>query len=585
MDSDVIERILSGTTSKDKEYDAKTVASKARTKDSVEKPPNTTTLTTTYFAYLRDLFGAVSSPWWKARISKWLWTIQDYYHFINKTFNAFYQIVFMDWYLIVFNPISSFFGITSFFAVQFAAFAVVVGLGFLRLFGVIGVLNHIRKKYGGGRSLVNMGDPTLFDRYDGIVEKAKHIFTKGSDFPDSLNDGHPDREGNFGSRVRYFNIDVAKTLLLFSAAMYERDDDKITKAILLRESDPEEAQKLEEEAEEDIVCIAKRWGLEFDGISDLNTYGGSYCGLWWDNDSNWIVVAFKGTTPLSGAEWLKDATISKTNGNAFLFGSVHEGFYDGLFPDSQNHVSYSPYGNIVQTVVKMANILKNRRRGVVNVYVTGHSLGSATAATFYARAVKSPDDFGPDVKIRNAYLYGTPRVGDVDFCAGFYSTINMPFGNKQKLFRIVNSWDAVCHLPLGKGDDPERRDYLHKLSIFNYGHIGDEVLITGRAAPRFVGNSFAPGAEIRVVQDSTVYGNNHTSNGKHREDGEESPKKPYPPATIGNGWLAFNPILLAENFIPAPIIDHAPSRYMRNLEKLEPTYTGKQHKGSGKYIG
>lgn len=52
----------------------------------------------------------------------------------------------------------------------------------------------------------------------------------------------------------------------------------------------------------------------------------------------------KGTTPLSGAEWLKDATLTKTNAKAFLFGQSHQGFYDMLFPDSSAYVAYSPYG-------------------------------------------------------------------------------------------------------------------------------------------------------------------------------------------------------------------------------------------------
>jgi hypothetical protein len=42
-----------------------------------------------------------------------------------------------------------------------------------------------------------------------------------------------------------------------------------------------------------IQMQAEQWGLRFAPISNLNTLGGSYCGLYWDPASTWIVLAFK----------------------------------------------------------------------------------------------------------------------------------------------------------------------------------------------------------------------------------------------------------------------------------------------------
>jgi len=279
---------------------------------------------------------------------------------------------------------------------------------------------------------------------------------------------------------------------------------------------------------------------------------------------------------------LKDLTLTKTNGNAFLYGDVHQGFYDMLFPDYSTHVTHSPYGSILQTVRSVAKELYTSTRKTVNVYVTGHSLGSAIATVFYARAVKSPEDFGPNIKLCNAYLYGTPRIGDVDFCAGYYSAVNKPFGNTQMLYRVVNNVDIVCRVPLGVGDDIASRDYLLKKSIFNYGHVGEEVLITGAEKPLFTGNSFAPGTEVRIVQDDNHYGLDH-ENGNNHPPHRQSPNEPvdFSLKNLSSFSLSNikkwnqkihsdNPFTIIEWFLPALIGDHAPSSYMHSLEKLKP---------------
>ena len=41
--------------------------------------------------------------------------------------------------------------------------------------------------------------------------------------------------------------------------------------------------------------FTRRMEIEFEPVSELTSMSSAYCALFWDVNSNWIVVAFKGT--------------------------------------------------------------------------------------------------------------------------------------------------------------------------------------------------------------------------------------------------------------------------------------------------
>jgi hypothetical protein len=46
----------------------------------------------------------------------------------------------------------------------------------------------------------------------------------------------------------------------------------------------------------DVIYKAmQRWGFEYEPVSELDSDGSAYTAAFWDKDSNWVVVAFKGT--------------------------------------------------------------------------------------------------------------------------------------------------------------------------------------------------------------------------------------------------------------------------------------------------
>jgi len=92
----------------------------------------------------------------------------------------------------------------------------------------------------------------------------------------------------------------------------------------------------------------------------------------------------------------------------------------------------------------------------INVWITGHSLGAATATLAYARLLFCPHDLTDKrVKLRGAYTFGSPRVGNAVFRAlvdGKGAT------EKVKNYRVVNANDAVTTIPF---PDPSDETYVH----------------------------------------------------------------------------------------------------------------------------
>lgn len=44
-----------------------------------------------------------------------------------------------------------------------------------------------------------------------------------------------------------------------------------------------------------IYNAMKKWGVEYEPLSELDSDDSAYCAAFWDKDSNWVAVSFKGT--------------------------------------------------------------------------------------------------------------------------------------------------------------------------------------------------------------------------------------------------------------------------------------------------
>ena len=105
-----------------------------------------------------------------------------------------------------------------------------------------------------------------------------------------------------------------------------------------------------ENTQEETICeiAASNLGLQYTPISELNTIGSAFCALFWDPRSNFIIVAFKGTTPTDFMEWRTNFTFNMSEANQWL-----RGFGRGEL----DHISvklYAEYSNPKCTTVSCA---------------------------------------------------------------------------------------------------------------------------------------------------------------------------------------------------------------------------------------
>lgn len=158
--------------------------------------------------------------------------------------------------------------------------------------------------------------------------------------------------------------------------------------------------------------------IQHDSVTDM------YAVVGVNHDHSEIVVAFRGTNPLSLANWITDLYYFPT---ADPFDGI-----DGAFVHSGFLAAYK---NVKPNVLAtLQSLIAQYPTYTVNI--AGHSLGGATA-------ILATMDFIHNHNITNvkAYTYGAPRVGNPTFANAFTSTV--PFH-----WRITHADDPVPHLPL-----------------------------------------------------------------------------------------------------------------------------------------
>ncbi|KAG0075768.1 hypothetical protein BGZ92_002745 [Podila epicladia] len=162
-----------------------------------------------------------------------------------------------------------------------------------------------------------------------------------------------------------FSYHIANLLLIMSSMAYERDEKLVAEAsnILMNvqnQAEREKAAKLLEESEQAIdEKSTSQFGMRFAGIN----------------------------------EYLIDVTIQRVDASEFLYGEVHKGFYESLFPDPKPTDHYetdtydrtNPFNTIMETIFETAQRAKAKTGKPVNLWITGHSLGGALAAMVMAR--------------------------------------------------------------------------------------------------------------------------------------------------------------------------------------------------------
>ncbi|KIM23393.1 hypothetical protein M408DRAFT_263942 [Serendipita vermifera MAFF 305830] len=239
-----------------------------------------------------------------------------------------------------------------------------------------------------------------------------------------------------------------------------------------------------------IYTAMKKWGFEYEPVSELDSASSAYSAMYWDKMSNWVVIAFKGTSPPEFDEWLVDFDYTRVPIGDYIpgYGCVHHGFKNRLFPDEPT-LNRTPYETIVLALKTVSSDLLSRTpTGVINVYFTGHSLGSGIATLAYARAMQNLDGLDPRVKICDAYMFSSPVASDMDTAKLFNQQIvSGPYGPRTT-WRILNHHDAVATFFPAMGDDPR---YAYPDSLFAFAHLGTEVKMRRKPTQSIAENNYA----------------------------------------------------------------------------------------------
>nr|GMD83263.1 phospholipase A1-II 4-like [Ipomoea batatas] len=156
-----------------------------------------------------------------------------------------------------------------------------------------------------------------------------------------------------------------------------------------------------------------------------------------------FVVVWRGTVqPL---EWIDDAIFLFVNA-PLIFGQnsdplVHEGWYYMYTTTTNKDDGKSPRDEIREEVTRLVELHKDEE---VSITVVGHSLGASmatlNAVDLAANPIKKNND-NKDIVPVTAFLYASPKVGDLNFKKAFSNQKNL------QALRISDVNDKVPTLP------------------------------------------------------------------------------------------------------------------------------------------
>ncbi len=163
------------------------------------------------------------------------------------------------------------------------------------------------------------------------------------------------------------------------------------------------------------------------------------------HDGRVAILCYRGTPPTSIVTWLTDfqvepARICVPALSAERDGEVHGGFYRNV------RSTRFKIAEVLRDAIAQRSVLDDRStdRPLEALYITGHSLGGASAALFAALLLADLSRYG-DIfaKLRAVYTYGSPMIGD----SSFADACNGHAFLRERVIRYVYANDVVPQVP------------------------------------------------------------------------------------------------------------------------------------------
>jgi len=343
-------------------------------------------------------------------------------------------------------------------------------LGFV-LPPITAFVRFLRRAGHRDRSAVAGDEPDIYDTY------ATNLNGRWSDIVRALT-------RNFGAEPK-FDFDLAEFFLQLSSLAYEPNE--IMNQVLDREWPPH--------------LRHVRFGCNGCIILAL-----------WSVKDNFVVFAFKGTSPYNLTEWLEDFTLRKRAAkNGVLPGLVHSGFYGSFgFPEDDfaqsikaadnptcSHDGSNSWNNLLLPTFR--KIRKEFPDKKPHLWITGHSLGAALATVFTSTILWRDSQIGSNYPVPNmdwgqefvrhgTYTFGNPYTGDHDWKSAIETVTKVKVGPGYNYFRVINSNDIVCYVPLATfaksfifTPTKEDSDKYQSITLNDFRHLGTPILLRYRS--------------------------------------------------------------------------------------------------------
>jgi hypothetical protein len=194
----------------------------------------------------------------------------------------------------------------------------------------------------------------------------------------------------------------------------------------------------------EITATVGSWGMR----ADIPDGGGMNQQAFLAHDDEKVIVVFRGTQADRWRGWFWDMLVHDLSSRLALGWAgqdLKETSYDQR-PDKSRGVSiYSFHGGFLNAFVpvwrltRFPQLLRAAATPGKPIWFTGHSMGAAfslLAAVYW---------LGQGGSAQGVYLYGAPRVGNLDFASDYDRLMG------QRTFRLVNFVDPITHIPLFAG--------------------------------------------------------------------------------------------------------------------------------------
>jgi len=169
-------------------------------------------------------------------------------------------------------------------------------------------------------------------------------------------------------------------------------------------------------------------------------------------DGRVVILCYRGTPPTSLITWLTDANLEPTRIEIPSPSGTREGYVHGGF-----------YRNVRSTRYEILSLLKRALEGksvrrdddrkldhkLEALYITGHSLGAASASMLAVMLVTDPAYKPVIEKLKAVYTYGGPMIASREFAADCDEDDRL----HQRVIRYVYANDIVPQLPPSESGD------------------------------------------------------------------------------------------------------------------------------------